>query len=252
LRFNVLYVLALFVLSQACSSEEKEPVLRIAAAANMQFAMAELVDSLQAATQIPCQLIISSSGKLTAQIKAGGPFDVFLSADLKYPQEIERAGLALYPPEVYAYGRLVLWSAKAKSTPSLDQLQDPNLRHLALANPQTAPYGRAAQEYLEQAGLWEDLQSKFVFGESIAQTNQFIVSQAAELGFTAMSVVTAPSQAQRGRWIEVPDSTYSPIAQGIVLLQTEKAPQAARDFLTFILSSQGQTILESFGYRRRQ
>lgn len=237
---------------QSCSSESEESVLRIAAAANMQFAMAELVDSFTAATQVPCQLIISSSGKLTAQIKAGAPYDIFISADLKYPQEIESAGLALAPPEVYAYGRLVLWSTKAKSTPSLDQLRDPNLRHLALANPQTAPYGRAAREYLEQANLWEDLQSKCVFGESIAQTNQFIVSQAAELGFTAMSVVKAPSQAQRGRWIEVPDSTYRPISQGIVLLQTEKDPQAARDFLTFILSSQGQTILESFGYRRRQ
>lgn len=244
-----IFLVSLGILSLlACQSTDRDTTLTIATAANMQFAMAQIAEAFTRQTNTPCDLIISSSGKLTAQIKEGAPYDVFVSANMKYPQEVYQSGLGLHPPSVYALGQLVLWTLDPNRKPTLDHLQHEDIRHIALANPQTAPYGQAAQECLQNQGLWDILADKLVYGESIAQTNQFITSRAAEMGFTAKSVVLSPSMQGQGVWSEVPASCYTPIEQGIVLIRREKALPAAQEFFTFIFSEKAKQIFRDFGY----
>ena len=231
------------------SREEKAHPLLIATSANMQFAMENLVDSFSIRTDIPCQLIVGSSGKLTAQIIEGAPFDVFVSADMKYPEEIFQSGRGVSAPKVFVLGSLVLWSMNADLEPSLGILTTESIQHIALANPQYAPYGKAAYELLSKKGILTRLKSKLVFGESISQVNQFISTQAADIGFTAKSVVLSPAIKEKGRWIELEPESYPPIEQGAILIKKEKEINpAAKSFYTFLFSSYAKEVLTAYGY----
>ncbi|UII31479.1 molybdate ABC transporter substrate-binding protein [Fulvivirga ulvae] len=231
----------------ACQAPEK-PKLTIATAANMQFAMKELTRAFTDETGVSCDLIISSSGKLTAQIIEGAPYDVFVAANMMYPNELYNQGLTLEKPRVYAYGKLVLWSMVAGVYPTLELLSDSTIQHIALANPKTAPYGVAAIEVLRGEGLYDRLRPKLVFGESIAQTNQFITTESAEAGFTSMSVVLSPQMAGKGKWIEINPSLYTPIEQGIVVIKNESGTEMAEEFYAFIFSQRARQILTAYGY----
>ena len=250
-------ILFLVVGIQACGTHSEAgegeassaPTIAIAVAANMQFAMEELTKAFTEESGIRCQTSVSSSGKLTAQIQQGAPFDVFVSANMKYPNEIQNSGLASRPPKVYALGKLVLWSLRDGLEPSLDNLKDPAIRHIALANPKVAPYGMAAEEAMKEHGLLPELQGKLVFGESIAQTNQFITTQSAEVGFTAMSVVLSPTLQGKGQWTPLSASLYSPIEQGVVLINRKgRDNSAAQAFYDFLSSAAAKAILQDFGY----
>ncbi|HYW95467.1 MAG TPA: molybdate ABC transporter substrate-binding protein [Bacteroidales bacterium] len=226
-----------------------EEGLMIATAANMQFAMKELVAIFTLETGVKCHLILSSSGKLTAQIKEGAPYDLFVSADVKYPMELFGAGLADSLPRTYALGKLVLWTMTDTITPSMSALTSPSVIHVALANPKTAPYGVAAMQALEQADIFAPVSNKLVYGESIAQTNQFIITRSAEIGFTAMSVVLSPAMNGKGRWSEVDPRAYTPIKQGVVLIKHGRQINPdARKFYDFLFSSKAKEILKNFGY----
>lgn len=239
--------------SVACrKSASKEKSITIATAANMQFAMEALVAHFTARTGISCELIIGSSGKLTAQIKEGAPYDLFVAANRLYPEEIVRSGRAKSPPEIYAYGTLVLWTLTDGLEPSLEMLTGPEVTHIALANPKTAPYGRASVEVLNYYGLYDSLKPKLVFGESIAQTNQFITSRAAEIGFTSLSVVVSPAMKGKGRWVVLDSVGYAPIEQAVVLLKQEGTIEAAQQFYDFLLSEEAGRVLKNFGYSRRE
>ena len=243
-----LCITSLCFLSLACSPQNSKK-LTIATAANMQWAMQEITQSFTDKTGIPCQMVVSSSGKLTAQIREGAPFDVFVSADMKYPTALFQQGLATAEPTVYAYGQLVLWSRVEGLEPSVDLLTHDPIRHIALPNPKTAPYGLAAVEVLHYYNLYDAVEEKLVFGESVAQANQFIVSQAAEIGFTAKAVVLSPNLQGTGRWQELNPDTYSPIAQGVVVLAKQTGLLAqAQSFYDFLLSKEGQKILVKYGY----
>lgn len=223
--------------------------ITIATAANMQFAMEELTAEFTKQTGVECELVISSSGKLTAQIKEGAPYDVFVAANMKYPNEIENSGFAANTPKVYAHGRLVLWTMVEGLKPSLDILTSKEIEHIALANPKTAPYGIAAEEVLKFYNLYDKIKDKFVFGESISQTNQFITSQSAEVGFTAMSVVLSPEMKGKGKWMEIAKNAYAPIDQGVVVIKNESGlNQSAIRFYDFLSSDEAKDILTKFGY----
>lgn len=245
------YIAFLWVFNSCNSSSSRKEgfqPLTIATAANMQFAMETLTKAFTEETGILCELTISSSGKLTAQIKEGAPYDVFVSANMKYPNELYKQGMTVEKPKVYAHGKLVLWSMKEGLLPTLELLDDSSISHIALANPKTAPYGMAAEEVLKGEGLYDRLESKLVFGESIAQTNQFIITQSAEVGFTSMSVVLSPQMKDKGKWIELAPSLYSPIEQGIVVLKKDTEIENAEIFYDFIFSPKAKKILEEFGY----
>ena len=244
----LLFVAILFVTS-ACGRQKTKNKITIATASNMQYAMAELSNAFTKETGIECDLVVGSSGKLTAQITEGAPYDIFVSADTKYPDQIFKNGMAEYPPKTYALGKLVLWTAKEELEPSLTLLTDESVTHIALANPKTAPYGVAAISILEHYELLSSVEDKLVYGESISQTNQFIISKSAELGFTAMSVVLSPEMKGRGNWTALNDDLYSPIEQAVVLIKRkkEKNKSAAR-FYDFLFSARAKQLLKNFGY----
>ena len=246
LSFLCIAVPLLSVVAGCRPAEEK---LTLATAANVQFAMQALTKAFSDETGIPCDIVLGSSGKLTAQIKAGAPYDMFISANMKYPDELQRAGLTVGSPEIYAYGKLVLWTCALDTVPSIDMLQAENIRHIAIANPETAPYGSASLDLLKWYGLYDELKDKLVYGESIAQVNQYIISETATLGFTAKSVILSPEMKGKGTWKEMEDAAYSPIAQGAVVLKREgHDTSSAEKFFRFLFSDEAARILEEYGY----
>lgn len=246
------YSSALFagILFAACPPSFAD-TLTVAVAANVQYAFDDLHAAFKKETGHDLKAVYNSSGKFTTQIMNGAPFDVFLSADMDYPAKLHKEGFAIDSPQVYAYGALVLWTMK--DIP-LDDWQNTLSRSatgkIAVANPKTAPYGHEAMKALAHFKLDEQLKSRLVFGESISQTNQYIHSRSADAGFTAKSVVVSPEMKGQGKWVELPKDAYQPIAQGIVLLKhgQQTQPRTARQFIDFVLSPSGRTILERYGY----
>lgn len=213
----------------------------------MQFVMVELIENFTKKTGIECETIISSSGKLTAQITEGAPFDIIVSADMKYPLKLFKNGLTITKPQIYAYGKLVLWSMNNDIEPSIEILTKSEITHIALANPKTAPYGLASIDVLKHYHILDSIQHKLVYGESISQTNQFITSKAAEIGFTSKSVVM--STKTKGKWIGINPELHTPIAQGIALLKNRNNhSKEAKLFYDFMFSTKGKEILNKFGY----
>ncbi|MCG8330536.1 MAG: molybdate ABC transporter substrate-binding protein [Chitinophagales bacterium] len=250
-RFSSLFVILLLLSCNNASQKQEasNPSIMIAVAANMQFAMNELIRGFTEETGVKCEMTISSSGKLTAQIKQGAPFDVFVSANMIYPNEIFKSGMAAGPPKVYARGKLVLWTMKEGLTPSINTLNSESIQHIALANPKTAPYGVAAIELLKKNQLLEELKHKLVYGESIAQTNQFIIAKSAEMGFTAMSVVVSSELKGKGKWIEIESDWYSPIEQGVVVIERDRSStEKGKQFYDYLSSEKAKEILSNYGY----
>jgi molybdate transport system substrate-binding protein len=246
MKFKLLFVVLILLFS---CDQEKKSNLTIATAANMKFAMQELVKEFHQKTGINSEVIVGSSGKLTAQIKEGAPYDLFVSADMKFPNTLFENGLTLGKPQIYAYGSLVIWTVNTQLKADYKSFFKKQVNHVALANPKTAPYGRAAMEVLKKKGLFESLKSKFVYGESIAQTNQFIISYAAEIGFTTISIVLSPNMKGKGNWKDVDHKLYTPIEQGLVILKNRDVHlKEAKRFQEFLFSSKGKEILNKFGY----
>ncbi len=223
----------------------------VATAANVQFVMQELQKVFQKDTGIELDMVVSSSGKLTAQIREGAPFDVFVSADTRYPQEISNNGGAATPPRIYARGALVLWTRDSTITPELTMLTQAGVKKIALANPETAPYGKAAVQVLEKAGLYDRVKSKLVYGESISQTTQYIATGAADVGFTALSVVLSPEMKGKGTWTLLDSTSYTPIDQAAILLKhSETSPKRnkSQQFYDFLYSEKARSIFRQYGY----
>lgn len=247
IKFHLVIIILVIALFSACQQESSDHIT-IATAANMQFAIKELTETFTTQTGVDCDLVISSSGKLTAQIKEGAPYDILLSADMSYPKEIYDSGFSMNPPKIYAYGRLVLWTTQDTIQLSMNTLKDPNINHIAIANPKTAPYGKAAIEVLQQWNIYDTIRDKLVYGESIAQVNQFIMSGAAEIGFTSKSVVLTPKLEKKGRWMNTGEASHYPIIQAAVLVSQKNAHPDAQLFYDFLFSAKAKKILEDFGY----
>ena len=224
--------------------------LKVAVAANVRFAFDEIAKEYEKTTDTKIYAIVSSSGKLTAQIEHGAPFDLFLSANMKYPEYLYKKNLATSKPKIYAYGTLVLWSLNKKVNVSLEGLKDKKIKKIAVPNPKSAPYGVQGLKILEKYGLKKLLYKKIVFGESVSQTNQYIYSRSADIGITAKSVVMAPKMRNKGVFKELDIADYSPIKQGIVILKygENRNSKESLDFYNFIFSNKGQQILEKYGY----
>ncbi|WP_230405301.1 molybdate ABC transporter substrate-binding protein [Undibacterium rugosum] len=225
--------------------------LSVAVAANVQFVFDDLKAAFKQDTGHELQASFNSSGKFVAQISNGAPFDVFLSADMEFPEKLHKDGYAMQAPKVYAYGALVLWTMKDLDLQQWQAaLQQARVSKIAMANPKTAPYGREAMRVLSAYQLEQSLQPRLVFAESIAQTNQYIHSGVADLGFTAKSVVLSPEMKGQGKWLELPRDVYQPIAQGAVILKHGKEQHAAvsQQFYDFIYSAKARAIFARYGY----
>ena len=188
IRALISVLFSTFLLLSSCKQDRTDKI-RIATSANMHYTMKQLVEEFGFQSSISCEIVVSSSGKLTALIKEGAPYDVFVAADMSYPQDLYEAGFAINAPKPYAYGKLVLWTINKDIEPTIASLTNESVTHIALANPRTAPYGIASMEVLRHHGIQKQIESKLVYGESVSQANQFIMSQSAEIGFTARSVV---------------------------------------------------------------
>lgn len=224
--------------------------LTIAVAANARYAAAEIAQQFEEETDISCRLVIASSGKLSAQIRNGAPFHIFLSADTTYPAALIKDQFAESPLLIYAHGTLVIWSKAASDSSSLNTiLNNPDSR-IAIANPRTAPYGFAALE------AWESLfpnqnSRKFIYGSSISQVNQYVQSEATDAGFTSKSTIFHLNREDRGYWEEVPEKLHPPLAQGAILLAavSESERKSAERFLKFLTEPKAIRILQTYGYR---
>ena len=227
--------------------------IRIALAANVSYAM----PSLKAAfakyhPDTHIQITVSGSGKLATQIRSGAPYDLFLSANMAYPQALFESGLSAQKPVVYAQGALAyLSNAPRDFSQGIKLLLSPAIHTIAVANPKTAPYGKAAFEALEKAGLLSRLRPKLVFGESIAQTVAY-ATHAVDIGLVAKSALFAPQMQhykQGIHWADVDPALYSPIDQGMILLKSSPNKREAEAFYDFLLSQEARAIFTRFGYR---
>lgn len=226
--------------------------INVAVAANVSSAIDELVAEFNKTNpDTKVQVTLGASGKFTTQIENGAPFDVFLSADMKFPQALYEKKLTVSQPVVYAQGSLAMFSAKALDfSKGIDLVTQSSIEKIAVANPKTAPYGRAAVEALKNANVLEKVESKFVYGDSIGQTTTFAIT-AADIGFIAKSALydkTMSQYKENVNWISVDPSLYTPIDQGIVIIATAKDNTEALAFYDFILSQNGKEIFHQFGY----
>jgi len=223
----------------------------VATAANVRYAMDELKEAFEKKSGISVRISVASSGKLAAMIKSGAPFDLFLSADMKYPSYLHKEGLTVNKPEIYAFGSLVVWSLKLGKRDiekGVWVLKEKGIKRIAVANPRNAPYGFEAVKALKRASVYDEIKNKLIYGESIAQTSQYIASKIADVGLTAKSIVLSPKMKGKGVWMDVNSSLYEPIAQGAVLLKNSENLKDAEAFYNFLFSEEAKKIFRKYGY----
>lgn len=238
------------VLPAAAMSATDE--LNIAAASDLNFAFKELVGVFERQTGTHVKLSMGSSGNFFAQIQNGAPYDLYFSADIRYPQQLMEKGHAK-PGSLYRYavGRIVVWVSTRTPVDlgkGMEVLLDPAVRKIAIANPKHAPYGRAAVAAMEHFLIYDRAKDKLVYGENIAQAAQFVQSGAADAGVIALSLALAPTMKDQGRFWEVPRDAYPVLEQGAVIVKGATNPDAARAFLSFLQSLAGQEVMQRYGF----
>ncbi|RBQ28619.1 molybdate ABC transporter substrate-binding protein [Aliarcobacter vitoriensis] len=238
-------------LALLCSSVFAGTV-NIAVAANVSYAINDLIAEFNKTNpNTKIEVVLGASGKFTAQIQNGAPFDIFMSADMKFPETLYKENLTATQPVVYAQGSLAILSAKPLDfSKGIEIVSNDTIKRVAIANPKTAPYGTAAIEALKNANILEKNESKFVYAESISQAVTYALT-AADVGFIAKSLLYEDKMAQYKEninWISVDPKLYTPIDQGIVVLNKAKDNAEAKAFYDFILSSKAKEIFKNFGY----
>ncbi|CAA6604484.1 Molybdate ABC transporter substrate-binding protein [Rhodospirillaceae bacterium LM-1] len=243
-----LLVLALPALARA---QEKAPV--VAAAADLQFALTEAADLFTQQTGKTVRLSFGSSGNFHRQIAEGGPYELYLSADETYVFDLAKAGLTLDEGKLYAVGRIVLIvppGSPLKPDGSLKdlaaQLKNGTVAKFAIANPEHAPYGRAARSALKSAGLWSEIESKLILGENVSQAAQYATSGSAQGGIIAYSLALSPKVSALGRFDLIPADWHDPLRQRMAL--TKKAGATAKAFYEFLQSPPARGIFKRYGF----
>lgn len=227
--------------------------LTVAAAADLKFAFDDMVKEFnekQPTTKV--SITYGSSGNFFTQLQNGAPFDLYFSADIQYPRKLAEAGLTTDEVFLYSIGRIVVWTPKNSAIDvkklGVKALLEPSVHKIAIANPEHAPYGRAAVAALKTLQVYDQVQPKLVFGENIAQTAQFVQSGAADIGILALSLAIAPKMTETGCYWEVPLDAYPKMEQGGVILKAAKNLGIARAFRDFVMSEHGRAILKRYGF----
>jgi molybdate transport system substrate-binding protein len=246
------------IFTTGCSSPATQSPprsIRVAAAADLKFALPDIIEALHSRQpDLGVSATFGASGDFFGQISNGAPYDMFLSANVDYPQKLIEQGHGVKDSLfVYAKGHLVAWvrneSAVDLSKTGIKAVIDPSVRKVAIANPRHAPYGRAAEAALKNAGLYEQIQSRLAFGENVAQTAQFVDTGAADVGLIALSLALSPPLRDRGRYVEIAAELYPPLEQAGVILTGCKDKDDARALRDFLTSEDGRSILRRFGFR---
>ena len=242
-------ILALFTLLVATANAQE---IRVAAAADLKFAMQDVAGQFEKQSGTKVDVTYGSSGNFFSQLQNGAPFDLFFSADIDYPRKLDSAGLA-EPGTLYEYavGRIAIWTPADAKVDVTQQgwktLLDPSVQKISIANPEHAPYGRAAVAALQKAGIYDQIKPKLVYGENIAQAAQFVQSGNAQAGIVAMSLAVSPGMKDGKRW-EIPADLHPPIEQAAILIKSAKNKEAARAFLKFVKSEAGRATLAKYGF----
>lgn len=226
--------------------------VRAAVAANVSYAIEELKSEFAKTNpETKVDIILGSSGKLTAQIKKGAPFDLFMSANMKYPNALREDKIAITEPIVYAQGALAAFTVRDLPLENpMELLLSDKVAKIAIANPKTAPYGKAALDAFKAAGIYEKIEKKLVFAESITQSVQYAMT-ATDIGFIAKSTLFSPKMdayKEGKNWVDVDSTLYIPIKQGIVLLKHGAENREAKAFYDFMLSKRAKKIFKAYGY----
>jgi molybdate transport system substrate-binding protein len=226
--------------------------ITIATASDLTYALSEVIASCKSENHDAAVAVTyGSSGKLCTQIAQGAPFDLFMSADISYPQQLIASGRALEPITPYGLGRIVLWSASLDATHlSLNDLRSDQIKHIAIADPSHAPYGLRAQEALTKSGLWDALRPRLVFGENVTQTAQFVYSGNAEAGIISLSIALSPGLVKKGGYSMIPDSLHQPLMQGFVITAFGKENNftSVKSFVRFLTTPKSRDIMEKYGF----
>jgi molybdate transport system substrate-binding protein len=227
--------------------------INVAAAADLKFALDEVVVGFKARHPgVEVRVTYGSSGGFYAQLQNHAPFDLFLSADAEYPRRLRAEKVATDEVFLYAVGRLALWtsrdSALAIEKDGLRALLDPAARRVAIANPQHAPYGRAAEAALRSMGLWDSVSPRLVMGESVAQAAQFAESGSVDAGIIALALALSPAMQKSGRFVEVPREAYPRLEQGGVVLPWARDPASVKALRDYLRGPDGQATLKRFGF----
>lgn len=227
----------------------------IAAAANLKVALDSIITTFK--KQYPeaeVQVIYGASGKLYEQISSDAPFDIFLSADMDYPNKLKEKNYSISDVKIYAIGQLVIWSKKTDpNILQLNSLLEPGLNKISIANPKTAPYGEKAVQCMKYYKVYDKIKNKLVFGENISQTAQFVTTGAADIGLVALSLVLTPNmQKEKGKYFIIPDESHKPLEQGCVILKHAKGNKIAIKFFNFISSAKAVNILKYYGYIQKK
>jgi len=242
-QFTTFFSLSLFVTLVSCSPGANSNKITVAAAASTQYVLEDLIETFEVTHDLKVEKVISSSGKLAAQIENGGPFDLFISADTKYPNYLHSKGLSVDKPIVYARGKVVMWTYDDIDLSStLDLLASPTIEKIGMADPQTAPYGELCLKMLQETGVYDNIKEKIVLGESISQVNQYVTTKAVDIGLTSKSVVMAPKLKGKGHFQEIPD--YS-LEQSMIMIQKNENTSL---FYSFLQSEAAKSIFEKHGY----
>ena len=251
MNFRTLVLVAAIFLGPSgglCAAQE----ITVAAAADLQFVMQDIGARFQSETGKSVKLIYGSSGNFAQQLQNGAPFDMFFSANLDYPKQLETAGLT-EPGTIYQYaiGKIVIWVAnnsKLDVSSGLKALLDSSIKKIAIANPEHAPYGKAAVAALQKEGIYGQVKDKFVLGENISQAASFVASGSADVGIVALSLALSPNMKDKGRYAEVPAGDYPPIEQACVIMRSSKNKTVAVQFQKFIQSPAIRELFQQHGF----
>jgi molybdate transport system substrate-binding protein len=252
-RFGAL-ALAAVLFSAACAPHTVPQKLSIAAAADLQFALDDISRGFrQSHPEIGVGVTYGSSGNFYSEIRNQAPFDVFLSADSEYPRKLAQEGFAdARSMFTYGVGRIVVWvltqSPLDLAHLNIHALEADSVKHIAIANPQHAPYGHAAEAAMRSLGVYDRVAPKLVLGENISQTLQFVQSGAADVGIVALALALAPSTRAQGRYWEIPLDAYPRIEQAGVVLSHAKDIAAAREFCVYLKSAAARGRLKEHGF----
>jgi molybdate transport system substrate-binding protein len=250
-RWTILLLAVLLAPGLAPASEKQ--AISIAAAANLKPALEEIAREFQARNPgVEVNATFGASGTFLAQIANGAPFDLFLSADSEFPARAVEQGLAEGEPFTYAYGKLVVWVPKEARIDlegrGLAALADPSVQRIAIANPEVAPYGRAARAALENAGVLESVKGRIVMGANVSQAAQFAQSGNAQVAFVPLSLAKVPPLSEQGRAWVLPPGSYPRVEQAGVVVKATRQPALARQFAAFIVGDTARQVLARLGY----
>ena len=227
--------------------------LTIAAASDLNFAFRELIGAFEKKSGTHVRLSLGSSGNFFSQIQQDAPFDLYFSADVRYPEKLIESGHAVSESLYrYAIGRIVVWVPNSSpiqvERQGMESLLAPSVKKIAIANPKHAPYGRAAVSAMEYFKVHDRAKDKLVLAENISQASQFVESGAADIGVIALSLALAPPMKAAGKYWEIPASAHPPLEQGAVILKNAKNIESAKAFLNFLKGDDGRKVMASYGF----